>query len=118
MRKMYSTPKTEGKITIFINLLHCFMFMMAPVCIRGFICFNTFRFVIYTYHIGIAYLYSVCCNPIGKTTKIKMDKKLNLHMSKFMCDCESSTNSIVFNDGAASTRVTHCPQFCQSCKIM
>lgn len=41
----------------------------------------------------------------------------NLHMSKFMSNCIGSTDSVVFNDGATSSGITHCSQLCQSYKI-
>lgn len=41
----------------------------------------------------------------------------NLHMSKFMSNGIGSTDSVVFDDGATSSGITHCSQLCQSYKI-
>lgn len=66
-------------------------------------------------HTAILFL-TICANSENSNVEATA-MQANLHMSKFMSNGIGSTDSIVFDDGATSSGITHCSQLCQSYKI-
>lgn len=66
-------------------------------------------------HTAILFL-TICANSENSNVE-ETAMQANLHMSKFMSNGIGSTDSVVFNDGATSSGITHCSQLCQSYKI-
>lgn len=66
-------------------------------------------------HTAILFL-TICANSENSNVEATA-MQANLHMSKFMSNGIGSTDSVVFNDGATSSGITHCSQLCQSYKI-
>lgn len=60
--------------------------------------------------------WTICANSEKRNVE-GTAMQANLHMSKFMSNGIGSTDSVVFNDGATSSGITHCSQLCQSYKI-
>lgn len=66
-------------------------------------------------HTAILFL-TICANSENSNVE-ETAMQANLHMSKFMSNGIGSTDSVVFDDGATSSGITHCSQLCQSYKI-
>lgn len=60
--------------------------------------------------------WTICANSEKRNVEATA-MQANLHMSKFMSNGIGSTDSVVFDDGATSSGITHCSQLCQSYKI-
>lgn len=60
--------------------------------------------------------WTICTNSKKRNVEATA-MQANLHMSKFMSNGIGSTDSVVFDDGATSSGITHCSQLCQSYKI-